>query len=244
MKKLCLSLVSIIFIGIVLSGCNVTLVEGSEAGGFWNLWIWNIFVFGGFGFWVYFTVLVIILSICADDDDWWSAICWFSFIGLMGMWLFGAFNPFGLLFAYVIENPLLTGVWIGGYIIAGIVWACMKLKGESIRLAREYKTLRRYFLKENKIDEITPDFEEKWKKFTDSYEHQKTLKPTIESYKGDLIFWMTWWPFSIAHTIIADYIIRIYETIYKHFEGFFDSILKSSLEKQIAKDEDKKRVGK
>jgi len=228
---------------IAMSGCVVSQANDTPIPSFFvqlsNWTIFNLFIFGGLGFWIYCSIWLIILVLyCTDDDEWQTPVILIA-VGVFAMWLLGAFNPFVILFGYVYANPLvIIGIFFG-YIVIGLVYASIKLKLLSISLAEEYGRYLKNFLSKKGINEpwIPNELLPEWENHCGNY--HIISKPQIDKYKEKLIFWWVWWPLSLPRTILREFIIRLFENLYNFCKGYFERILLSSFAK-FNKPEDKR----
>jgi hypothetical protein len=229
---------------IAMSGCVVNQANDTPVPSFFvhlSSWtIFNLFIFGGLGFWIYCSIWLIILVLYCTDDEWQTPVILIA-VGVFAMWLLGAFNPFVILFRYVYANPLvIIGIFFG-YIVIGLVYASIKLKLLSISLAEEYGALLNEFLKRNNIVGTqvipTPELKNKW--LTICELQRISDRPNLDKYKEKLIFWWVWWPLSLPRTILREFAIRLFENLYNFCKGYFERILLSSFAK-FNKPEDKR----
>ncbi|MFA5124272.1 MAG: hypothetical protein WC473_00380 [Patescibacteria group bacterium] len=219
---------------IAMSGCVVSQADSVPASSFFaglSSWtIFNLFVFGGLGFWIYCSVWLVILICYCTDDEWRTPIILIA-VGLVIMWLVGAFNPFMMLFKYAYANPWVIVGIIVGYIVIGLVYASIKLKLLSISLAEKYGKHLEWFLNHKNIKgaQIPDDLLREWDNSCDTYSVDN--KPSLEKYKEKLLFWWVWWPLSMPHTILREFVVRLYENLYNFCKGYFERILLSSFAK-------------
>lgn len=181
-------------------------------------WLWTLLVFGGFWFWILAAGEVFCLFVCiAKDRGTPATISVIVFATLMA--LFGGPN----VFRFARDHPVSFSLWVGGYIVAGTIWAIVKWWFFVRKVRRKYDDAKSKFLKGKgfNVMVIPPELREDWRR---TIGFGFGAPPQAREHKGDILFWMTFWPFSLTWTLVDDVITRIFEEIYEALHSFLQSI--------------------
>ena len=237
MKRL---LVLLVFVAVcLLQGC-IAVGSVPESGGSWrDWWIFNMFVLGGVGFWIYCSVWAIILLLIIGNEEGTIATVVMA-LGLLLMWIIGAFNPFAVVYALIVDHPWMTAGCVIGYVIMGVLWAMFRIKGVSRELSKRYRNEKDNFMVRHGIkgESIPAENQEARKIWAQNCEHAGLLSPRISTYKESIIVWMAWWPLSLCWRIVGKYLFEMFETIYDACEKLFEKILCSSINVHLAEIEE------
>ena len=219
--------------------------------------VWHCIVLGGLAFWGYLLVWFLCLVLAAGDfghrsDERYDLNYYFTdrtnwgpsglvfIIGALILWAFGDFNPFLLVWGFIKAHYGFVIIGIVAYIPISLVWVTYKVKTCSSDWSQGFEIAKEEFFRDAKRqggkDEIT--IEKEW---NDHCDENGLLAPRMAKFKNRAIFWMAWWPFSMANAFIADFIFRLFETIYEFCEGYFQRVLMSSLKKHIVEMEASKK---
>ena len=104
-------------------------------------------------------------------------------------------------------HPILILFYLIGYVFTGVLWAVTKwyfFLRKNARLFAEWKI---------KCPEVTAYP-------TLAYAHDFEYNPQVSHHKSDLIFWMSYWPFSLLGFFINDLVRKLFQYIYDELSGF------------------------
>jgi len=182
------------------------------------MWI-EFFILGGIWWWL-LTALFVVTLIWEISGD--RAVASFFTLGLY----VAIIHFFGnaTLFSTVASNPAILYIGIPVYFLSGTIWAFVKWFLYVRRDVGEYKKNRLAFLERNgiknpTIDMMVPDpLKISWAK------GYKTAIPQVRHYKGEILTWMTLWPFSFVWTIIDEPWRYIYDTVANTLQRISNSI--------------------
>lgn len=163
---------------------------------------------GGIFFWILTAIVgLVIISTVANERGTVSTLVAAAYIAALV--LLGNFSPI----AWVLANPLQTAFIAGGYYIAGVVYTYFKWFRFCVSKKRDYLARKREFLNSNGItgDEI-PDHLRR-------HFGQTATAPQVRHHKSTILMWLTYWPFSLAGTFVADLIHNVFIGLYNHIAG-------------------------
>jgi hypothetical protein len=128
------------------------------------------------------------------------------------------------LFYFIGHRPGRTSVYVLGYFVAGTIWGIVKWFLYVTRELERYNEKKAFWLKNyapSGSTEITPDLVAEFKKYLDPDQRQP---PQVHSHKGDIILWMTYWPFSGLWTLVNDPVRRAFRAIYRNIASTLQSM--------------------
>jgi hypothetical protein len=133
-------------------------------------------------------------------------------------------------------------MFVGGYILGGLIWSVIKWKSYISRSARVFKDLKERFIKEvgaigsnwRRWIDVLRDNKHKLNRadFRESDEPEAIIsKITINpaDKKNVIISWIAYWPMSLGATLLNDPIRRFGSWIYSIFSGVYSRMSKSSV---------------
>jgi hypothetical protein len=190
--------------------------------------MFEIFVYGTFWFWTLIALEITLLFICTVNERFGFAL--FSVIfGLALLHCFGNLN----IFETLANHPLIIFGCFIGYFIVGTSWAICKwwfhvrdMRRKYAEVDRKLKEMRKAYDKAG----ITEEFQawcQKTYKIYPWYEI-RDYKPNVYRSKTRILFWMSWWPFSLAWTLINDPITRAFTCIYNAITNWLQRISDSA----------------
>lgn len=65
---------------------------------------------------------------------------------------------------------------------------------------------------------VPDDFKAEWQKYL------KTLIPTIRTNKLRITTWMAYWPTSVVWYLLRDWVLKLFESVFRRFKGVFVSM--------------------
>jgi len=178
--------------------------------------LYPLFIIGGAWFYTLIVIESIVLMWCLEKDEPWFAngalIVFFCVL-----WFLGDFN----VFAWIKNNPV--SLIKGGisYIILGLVYSVAKYTFYLTEMKRKYdRKLNKFLEEEGKtLDKLTDN--DKHRLGTSlEYIHLPTFTDSTKS----IIFWMMYWPWSGAWTILNNPVKWIFEELYDVLSGLFKRI--------------------
>jgi hypothetical protein len=180
------------------------------------------------GFWIAAVVLFGVFIGLTENEHWgWATTL---FVGIfVGLGLLGAFN----LWNFTLNHPGKLLYDVGLYVIAGAFWGALKWYFYCKKQRAKYDAAKADFLKARKATELTGALRVEWTehlKHTDKYDRYNTISiepPVAKENKEKIMNWMYLWPFSVFGTFLSDFIIKLWENIYKWMGGIYDSIAKA-----------------
>jgi len=180
---------------------------------------------------VLIAALIIAISIAVEVEREGWATTFFSVSIVLLFWHFWT-----EIWGWVSLNPLDTALFVGGYIVGGIIWAIIKWKSYISKSARVFNKLKTDFIA--KHGEIGSHWRE-WTRILGDNSKELKVWPThfyeddepediirkITISSGDkkslLVSWISYWPMSIASTLLNDPVRRLMSYIYDRISGIF-----------------------
>ncbi len=195
------------------------------------VWIAGILAFGTIGFWILVIAEIICLIGCmAKDRGSWATVSlvvtavilnWLSGIPII-QWVGG---HFWLALAYA-----------AGYLVAGTVWSVIKWYSYVSDQRERYDEMKADFLKGRGIKENVVPLEIRgdWERtlgngnLARSGCHRSRCqcvgRPLARSHKQDIVRWMSYWPFSLLWTVLFNWVVKVFNSIYQHIQTWLQNI--------------------
>ena len=182
-------------------------------------------------------VIAIAIAVEIEREGW--ATTFFSASIALVFW-----NYWSDIWGWISQNPRDTFIFLGGYIVAGVIWALIKWKSYISESARYFKFLGEKFAQE--VGEIGANWKRwieglnkhrkqlkvnAWTSFYDSDEPEDVInKITISARdkKSIIVSWIAYWPMSIAATLLNDPIRRFFSWVYDRISGVFQRMSNNS----------------
>lgn len=173
-----------------------------------------LFVIGSIPFWVLAGVYVIFLLWAIDNDSGsLSSVITITFLALL-------FFMGDLSLKYVVEHPWVIAQYLGGYLLAGVVWSLAKWWFHVNGILRKYTAMRASFMThynlpvDTHVDQLTKDLRIRFNEQLDLFARMNGgLPPQSSKNKARIVMWMTYWPASAVWTLINDPVRRIIENL-------------------------------
>ena len=197
-----------------------------------------LFAFGGFWFWGLLGFASLLLILCLEKDSGFVTTVVFM-ITLAVMLCLG--NAGWL--TWVFQNPLHFGLGVLGYLAVGVGWGIGKWWAYVRDCAARYFRERQAWLEArlasppDEGDNVTEwqealrtgvlvgEVKWSWQDYIKhNYHGNKITKPLARRYKGQIITWMTYWPWSALWTLINDPIRRFFRWVYEQLSGVLQAI--------------------
>lgn len=189
-------------------------------------------VLGGILFWIITALLLagVFTSIYQDKGSWATGSLVFYFIVML---LFGQFNMIG----FISANPIILLIVLASYFIAGVFWTFMKWKFYVSDERRKFDDHKEEWLENQGISDgkITDGLKASWTEEAKRYAcncsespvnstfiHElktgtqivNSIKPRVRRNKSKIIFWLTYWPFSLVYALLYDATVAAWNYIY------------------------------
>jgi len=201
---------------------------------------WELIVLGGAWFWISFSVFFVwLLFTTSHEKGVQSTTVIVIFLLLLAF--FGDFN----IFSWIYHHPISTICWSVGYVFAGVIWSIGKWYLFNTKIKTTYNSLRNQFKSRHNIDSpsIPEDKLCEWKHYlADGYNWESVtkyyslkisrqlqpdiqgLQPVAQEYKDIIVFWMMFWPFSLAFFFLSDFLERLYYRVYEVIVNIFSRV--------------------
>jgi hypothetical protein len=172
---------------------------------------------------ILFVAVIIITALEENDKGGWA------FIMLLFSIIFFFKFHVGALLTFIAHNPGRVFLYVLGYFAAGAIWGCIKWYLFVRRKLAEYEEKKAQFLHERGVKEFTPELAAYF------FDRNSGSVPQVYSHKGDIILWMTYWPFSILWSLLADFVQEAFRIFY-NFASTYLQRLSDRLFKTVSAD--------
>jgi hypothetical protein len=194
------------------------------------------------GFWVVALVVFGIYIALTENEHygWATTITIAIFVGLG---VFGVFN----LWNFALGHPGRLAFDAGMYVLAGAFWGAVKWYFYCKKQRRKYDEAKADFLKSRNATELTGALRVEWTEKLhnlgryDRYSAVQADPPLAKNNKERIMNWMYLWPFSVFGTFCSEFIIKLWNNVYKWMVGIYDSIARavwSGTENDLATEEE------
>lgn len=118
--------------------------------------------------------------------------------------------------------PLIYYVYaVGAYLGISAVWAAIKWRVFFLpKLFERYEEVRSAWLNRNGLKEMPAD-PAVIQKFKDNTGSQINRDRMVSHNKGRITTWMIFWPWSLLETFLGDFLVRVFDYMYKAVAGGF-----------------------
>jgi hypothetical protein len=176
-----------------------------------------LFILGSWGFWILLAIASVIIIACINGDSGPKATVTF----LIAAGLIALSNHFG--WRDFLANWQAFAICAGLYVTLGTGWGLIKWFSFVHKIRRKFddalpKILKPYSV--TSLAELSKD--DKYKAMKDMailvygyYGNASDFPPQFSKNKSNVLFWMTFWPWSLFWTLLDDPIRRLFETIYR-----------------------------
>ena len=175
--------------------------------------LFALLTFGSIWFWGLLAVEALFLFYFIEQDKRWSAFLSLLLIGIL-LFVFGDKQFYPNLFHWIVHNPIYTAIYVGIYLVGGMSWSVAKWYFHLLRAREQYQEA---------LGKLKQPVDEKVKQ-----DLLTTYKPHVGRNKSRILFWMTYWPFSAAWTVIHDPVTWFFNWAYlalgKLFQSMADSV--------------------
>lgn len=189
--------------------------------------------------WTASIIILIAMAISLEIEREGWATTFFS----LGIALF-LWNFRGTIWEYLTANPTATFGFIITYILIGIVWSFIKWRSYVMTIFSKFKEYRENFIRKNGaidskdnllkfnriIDSVFKDPEGNGyntvrvvaeDKLEDTI---KRIAPIASNKKSVITAWISYWPVSIAATLLNNPFRQFFEWVYSNLSGYYDKI--------------------
>ena len=177
----------------------------------------------------------IVLCVFSEDDGAKATMT------LIGSVLFLQFLVKVDVFHYMKGNPFYFLTYAGIYVLAGLIWSVLKWWRYVAKIRREYDAARVRFCELHRLDPAAPlplRFKALWQ---ENSERDFGEPPQVTEHRGDIIRWMTYWPFSLLWTILNDPVRRLFEFLYNlvgaKMQAISDQLFKGTKSDYLTREE-------
>jgi hypothetical protein len=177
------------------------------------------FALGAWGFWLALVLASILIITCIENDSGPKATLTFVGTCVLLAWA----NKFG--WSDFLAHWQTFAFSAVVYFAAGAVWGMVKWFSYVHQIRRKFDAILPKILKDfhvNSLAELSDNskykaVEELKRQVYGYYSGAPDLPPQFSQNKSNVLFWMTFWPWSLFWTLLDDPIRRIFETIYRKF---------------------------
>jgi hypothetical protein len=189
----------------------------------------SVFIIGSFWFWLLFISSFVLMVMFVEVWDRPFSAGLTAFVTLALLDLLGDLN----LIEWILANPLLLILAIVGYFITGTCWSFVKWyifvrdRKEAVedfrhKFKKKYKLMSNKPIPENKLND--------WYKAINNYSEHiygafRSLEvPVAREYKERILVWATYWPWSMAFSLMADLVRQLFTIIYAKMSNTYQKI--------------------
>jgi hypothetical protein len=180
-----------------------------------------LFAFGTLGFWLFFTVAVIAVVIAVEFRK--SFLSGFFILLSLAFLDIVGHIPVS---SYILHHPLSALYMALGYVAVGTVWAVVKWY---LYLRKSYHWVietRDAWAKKQGFSGYA-EFNAKEAPGSDDRQslerqikHSQHYNPKVSDHKSSILFWMSYWPFSVAGALLTDFFRSIFNRVYMEIAAF------------------------
>lgn len=194
----------------------------------------ELFIFGSFWFWALVAAEIVLLFVFNELEN--------GFGATISLGVFAAALQFmgGIdLIGYVVKHPIHILAALIAYFLLGTVWGVFKWRLFVLDRVEVFKEAFQRFLSsvglpnDTKINGLPIDVLNKWNKFDFKYDtrlgkriHGEEISkvPSAKEHKGEILRWMSFWPFGVVWYVINDFVKGIFKAIYQRIAAFLQGI--------------------
>lgn len=147
--------------------------------------------------WFWIVAIETILMLRFMAKDWGGGATVSLIVSLLLLQFLAGVNIWG----YILANPFTVILYALGYFAIGIIWSFVKWY---------------FYLKGVKL---------KYEKYIKTHEKKRSFGfPLVSDHKDDIVFWMSYWPFSLIWTCIDDFIEQIFKTLWNLLKNVYQGV--------------------
>ncbi len=178
--------------------------------------VYELLTFGGVLFWIAFAVAVLVISAFIADDK-------------VGKASFGLILMIAFLIAFtntpivstVKEHPIYVLYGLGAYLGVAAIWATIKWRLFYLpKLFGRYEAIRADFLAEKELTEMPAGpIRDQFNKLHEVQRLNINTNRMVRYNKGRITSWIVFWPFSLIGTFFGDFLLRMFDYVYRAISG-------------------------
>ena len=197
-------------------------------------------------------VLAILIAVLVEIEyEGWATTC-FSVGAALALWVYK-----GVIWDSVSSSPMTTIYFALSYIAAGLVWSVIKWKSYIGRKSDEFNERKSKFIAN--VGPIVDNWKQWIGTLRDGYisefdspeEIVKKIIPQAGEKKSLIVSWISYWPLSLAATLLNNPFRKFFEWIYSLVSGIYDKMgaseakkMMSGFEKPVSEPESEKKPKK
>lgn len=188
-----------------------------------------------------FVLLVIFISVAVElENTKWANGLFSLGIGIL-IWHYRT-----EIWDWISSNPWDTVMFVGIYILGGLLWSLIKWKSYISKSARQFTEVRDNFIKEvgpigshwsdwintlnrSKFTGIENTYENSFEFSNEPEDIVRKLTINPAEKRSIIISWISYFPMSVAATFLNDPIRRFFSWVYEKFSGVYRRMSKSSV---------------
>lgn len=171
-------------------------------------------IFGGFWFWTIFSLISFVLIINVIFSERLGWIWFFGFVMFVLFVLSGGIN-----FAWMLANPLITLMWAGIYIAAGLLWSIKEWYSFVKEMSQEFKGGYYSHKSEKELLAIIKD------------------RVDIRNHWNDVTTWIVYFPYFVLAWALTDPIKKLAQQFSFVYEKISAVLINKTVNKIIAERE-------
>ena len=164
--------------------------------------MFELLVFGTFWFWVVCIIATCVVIAALENDSPGGAFVTLA-ITVIVCYILGSGSTWGII-GLILTSPKTMVLLILGYFVAGTIWSFVKW----------------YFFLLDKKDEYLEAVDMN----TGRAIRVSEYKPEVRRYKGKIISWMCYWPFSLLWSLVGDFLKRAFRSILEWTQGIMQKM--------------------
>jgi hypothetical protein len=175
--------------------------------------------------WLLIFLAIAIMTVLVESDR--GTVATFATIAMLSSLIY--FTHFNL-YSAVLYHPGHWIAWIAGWFLIGTLWGMFKWYLDVHKALGRYQEARAEFLREKGTSTLTPalaaELSERLGRSYYPYESMRIspTPPRARDHKGDIIRWMTYWPFSMIGFVLRDFVRRTWNHIFTWLVKTYDRI--------------------
>lgn len=186
--------------------------------------------------WTATIIILIAMAIFLENEKEGWATTFFSLGIALVLWNFRT-----EIWEYLTANPTATIGFAVSYILLGIVWSFIKWRTYVMGVFNKFKEYREDFVLKNgaitseNLKEFNKKISNKFRyqdgSGTITFYNEKTLEdivkeisPMASKKKSVITSWISYWPVSVAATLLNNPFRQFFEWIYSNLSGYYDKI--------------------